>query len=53
MIDVTVKIRKCKNGYYIRIYDGFWEIIPQRLIASSDEQVTEVLKPFLKKLGEA
>jgi len=53
MIEVTVRIRKCKNGYYIRIYDGLWGIMPQRFIASSDEEVTEVLKPFLKKLGEA
>jgi len=53
MLKITVKIRKCENGYYIKIYDGFWSFIAQTFIASSDEQILEVLKPFLERLREA
>jgi len=50
MFKITVVIKKCKNGYYIKIYDGLWKVISKKFIASSDEQILEILKPFLQIL---
>lgn len=50
MLSIQVVIRKCQNGYYIKIYDGFWKVIAKRFIATSDEQISEILKPFLERL---
>lgn len=49
-MEIDVKIRKCRNGYYIRIFDGYWQIIPKRHVAQSSEEMSLILEPYLEKL---
>ena len=50
MFQIRVVIKKCENGYYIRVFGGFWSFTPQRFVAASAQQIVEVLKPLLAKM---
>jgi hypothetical protein len=45
---LDIKIKKCKNGFYIRIYDGFWQCIPKRFVAKDDAELTAIISEFVR-----
>lgn len=46
---IDIHVKKCENGYYIRIWSKFWQLIPKRFIANTEEEVGLILSEFLSK----
>lgn len=43
MKQLQIFVRKCKNGYYIRLYKGFWDMTAQQYIAKSKLEIGQII----------
>ena len=49
MKKLQVFIRKVENGYYIRIYNGFWDFEGKRFIAESKLEIGTIINDNWKQ----
>jgi len=49
--EVNVNVRMTRNGYYIRVWTSFWQVVPKRFVANTEEEVGQILSVVLSKEG--